>query len=65
MLVTPLVPIQISARECLLNGQNVGLTLKMRVTWHVCDQNVTEPQVTEYPTKRYTGTVSLIGLAKA
>jgi len=38
MLVTPLVLIQISARECRLTGQNAGLTLETRVTWHVCSK---------------------------
>jgi len=35
MPVTPLVLIQFSVRECWLTGQNAGLTLEMRVTWHV------------------------------
>jgi len=37
MLVTPLVLVQISARECWLTDQNAGLTLEMRVTWYVCN----------------------------
>jgi len=37
MLVTPLVLIHIFSKRMLVDWPNVGLTLEMRVTWHVCN----------------------------